>query len=76
MKEKIGATAGKIWKILQKKDQVAISHFPRLMNEKAVLVNQALGWLAREDKIEYKTEKNKTLVSLVESERIKQKKSA
>lgn len=71
MKEKIGATAGEIWKILQKKDKVAISQFPRLMNEKSVLVNQALGWLAREDKIEYQTAGNKTLISLVESERIK-----
>ena len=71
MKEKIGATAGKIWKILQKKDKIAISQLPQVMNEKAILVNQALGWLAREDKIEYLAEGKKTLVSLTESEKKK-----
>jgi hypothetical protein len=71
VKEKIGASAGKIWKILQKRDKVAISQFPQIMNEKAIVVNQALGWLAREGKIEYLTEGKKTLVSLVESEKKK-----
>jgi hypothetical protein len=69
MKEKVGKTAGKIWKLLRKKGEVPISQLPKLMNEKAVIVNQALGWLAREDKINYRSEANKTYVSLVESER-------
>jgi hypothetical protein len=71
MKEKIGETSGKIWKILQKRDEVAISQLPGIINEKAAIINQALGWLAREDKIEYRTQANKTFISLVESERKK-----
>lgn len=69
MKEKVGETAGKIWKVLGKKGEVPISQLPKLMDEKAVIVNQALGWLAREDKINYRSVANKTYVSLVESER-------
>lgn len=69
MKEKIGKTAGKIWDLLQKEDEVPLSRFPKLLDEKAALVNQALGWLAREDKIDYRQEANRTLVSLAASER-------
>lgn len=69
MKEKIGKTAGKIWDILQKEDEIAISKIPKMMDEKAAVVQQALGWLAREDKIEYRQEANRTLISLAESER-------
>lgn len=71
MKEKIGKTAGEIWEYLQAKEEVAISQFPKILNEKAVLVNQALGWLARENKINYRREGNRTLVSLAGSERRK-----
>ncbi len=69
MKEQIGKTAGKIWDLLQKEDEIAISKFPKILNEKTQMVNQALGWLAREDKISYRQEANRTLVSLVDSER-------
>jgi Mn-dependent DtxR family transcriptional regulator len=69
MKEKIGNTAGNIWDMLQENEEVAISQFPKMLNEKAVIVNQALGWLAREDKIIYRQEGNRTLISLTDSER-------
>ncbi|HZX11705.1 MAG TPA: winged helix-turn-helix domain-containing protein [Acidobacteriota bacterium] len=69
MKEKIGKTAGKIWDILQKEEEVAISRFPKMLDEKTSVVQQALGWLAREDKIDYRQEANRTLISLKASER-------
>jgi Mn-dependent DtxR family transcriptional regulator len=68
MKDKIGETAGKIWNLLKEKGEVNISQLPRLLNEKSVIVQQALGWLAREDKIEYRTEAGKTRISLTETE--------
>jgi len=40
-----------------------------MLDEKTALVHQALGWLAREDKIDYRQEANRTLVSLKSSER-------
>ena len=71
MKDKIGQTAGQIWKILKKKGEVNAAQLPKLVNEKSALVYQALGWLAREDKIEYQTKAAKTFVSLAESEKTK-----
>ena len=71
MKEKIGQTAGKIWNILKEHEEVAISQFPKMMKEKTLIVHQALGWLAREDKISYRdrAKGNKIYVALIESEK-------
>ena len=69
MKEKIGETAGKIWSALRDNEEVNISQLPKVLNEKPVIVYQALGWLAREDKINYHVKGGKILVSLVEEKR-------
>jgi hypothetical protein len=65
MEEKIGNTAGKIWRILKKSDEVAISKLPKVVGESESMTYQALGWLAREGKIEYRSEGRMTFVSLV-----------
>jgi hypothetical protein len=64
MKEKIGYVAGDIWHILKEREEVPTSQLPRILNERSVIVNQALGWLAREDKIDFRSEGAKTFVSL------------
>ena len=69
MKDKIGETAGAIWKILKKQEEVNVTQLPKLLNEKSALVYQGLGWLAREDKVEYRSEASKTFVSLAETEK-------
>jgi hypothetical protein len=69
MKDKIGETAGQVWKILKKKGEVNVAQLPKLLNEKSSLVYQALGWLAREDKIDYQIKAAKTFASLAESEK-------
>lgn len=66
MKEKIGYVAGDIWHILKEREEVSASQLPRILNERSIIVNQALGWLAREDKIDFRTEGAKTFVSLAE----------
>lgn len=68
MREKIGDMAGKIWKTLREKEKVDVSQLPRILKEKSVIVYQALGWLAREDKINYHTKGDKIFVSLSDSE--------
>jgi Mn-dependent DtxR family transcriptional regulator len=70
MKEKIGETAGQIWDLLKKKKEVNMAELPKLLQEKSNVVHQAIGWLARENKIEYRTAGAKTFVSLAESEKI------
>ena len=50
MKAKIGSTAGKVWETLNEKGEVDISRLPKILKEKTLIVYQAVGWLAREDK--------------------------
>ena len=64
MKEKIGNTAGRIWEALNVKGEMNILQIPKILDEKSQIAYQALGWLAREDKIRYRSEGNKTFVSL------------
>ncbi len=63
MKAKIGETAGKVWETLSDQSEVSLSRLPKLVGEKDTVVYQALGWLAREDKVKYRTRANRTLVS-------------
>jgi hypothetical protein len=64
MKDRIGAAAGKIWETLKKGESVSLSQIPKLIKEKDAVAYQALGWLARENKIEYQTKGNRTTVRL------------
>ncbi|UCE05576.1 MAG: winged helix-turn-helix domain-containing protein [bacterium] len=64
MKNQIGESAGRIWQILNDKEKVTIQQIPKLLNENTMLSYQAVGWLAREDKIEYHIENNKVYISL------------
>ena len=68
MKEKVIQTAGKIWWYLGEKGQTQIAALPKSLNEDSTIVFQALGWLAREDKITYSENNKKSMVSLIESE--------
>ncbi len=63
MKEAIGTSAGKVWRLLQKNDKVALSQVPKMLKENEALAYQALGWLAREGKVEYHAEGSTTYVS-------------
>jgi hypothetical protein len=64
MKERIGETAGKIWQTLRENDEMTVSKLPKVMKEKETVVYQALGWLARENKVAYRTSGNRTFVSV------------
>ena len=69
MKDKIGEMAAKVWETLGEKEDVEISKLPQILKEKGEIVYQALGWLAREDKINYHSKEKKTFVSLSYDER-------
>ncbi len=64
MKERIGLTAGKVWETLKTDGEADIATLAKRMDEKSYIVQQALGWLAREDKIDYYLKGNKIFVSL------------
>jgi hypothetical protein len=69
MLEDIGKTAGRLWKTLGIEDKVSLSQLPKELNEKDEVVFQALGWLARENKIAYSTKGGKIFVGLSDKER-------
>lgn len=68
MKDKVIETAGKTWRFLGQNGETNVSQLPRLLRENNTVVLQALGWLAREDKINYTIRSRRTFVSLVERE--------
>ena len=68
MKEKVIEVAGKTWRFLGQNGETDLNNLCRYVKEKEAVVFQALGWLAREDKINYTTKNRKTFVSLVEIE--------
>jgi hypothetical protein len=69
MKTRIGEMSGRVWKVLGEKEAVAVSRLPQLLKEKGEVVYQALGWLAKEDKLEFHKKEGKTFVSLSSEER-------
>jgi hypothetical protein len=64
MKEIIGEMAGRVWKTLGKKGRVEISKLPQVLKEKGDIVHQALGWLAREEKIIFHKKEGRIYLSL------------
>lgn len=71
MKEKIGDAAGAVWRVLHENDKVELSALPKLVKQNESTAYQAVGWLARENKIQYHAEGRKTFVALVPQERQK-----
>ncbi len=69
MTERIGTTAGRVWQVLRKQEEADIRQLPRMLAEKPIVVNQALGWLAREGKLEYREQGDRLWVALNPAER-------
>jgi hypothetical protein len=64
MNSEIGKTAGDIWRLLSKSSSLTIAQIKKALALKDNVLYMALGWLAREDKVEFKTEGRTTKVSL------------
>ena len=64
MKEDVIQTAGRLWDALEQIEDVNIRALPAILKEDPITTFQALGWLAREDKINYYTMGEKIFVSL------------
>lgn len=64
MKQDIGKTAGDLWHLLEEKNELSISQIAKQLEQKETVVYQALGWLAREDKVKYESRGRQTIVSL------------
>jgi len=64
----IGETAGIVWKTLGAKGKTALTALPKLVDLDAAIVQQAVGWLAREHKVEFETQGKAILVKLTAHE--------
>jgi len=60
----VGETAGKIWHLLKQDGPHTISQLKKKLNGSGELVNFALGWLAREDKVDITQEKKVVTIAL------------
>ncbi|MBN2579759.1 MAG: winged helix-turn-helix domain-containing protein [Pirellulales bacterium] len=54
--EEIGKTAGKVWQLLSKKGPMSLAKLVKAIDEPRDGVMQAIGWLAREDKLKIEEE--------------------
>ncbi|HEV2176075.1 MAG TPA: winged helix-turn-helix domain-containing protein [Terriglobia bacterium] len=64
VKSQVGITAGQVWQALESGGPQTVAELKKKLNGSGELVNFALGWLAREDKIELAPEKRTFRVTL------------
>lgn len=64
IKGQVGETAGKIWRLLFGEGPQTVAQMKKKLKDDAELLNFALGWLAREDKIDIFPEKRTFRVEL------------
>ena len=64
MIEQLGDTAGKIWHALNDHGPQTLAQLKKRLNGSGELVGFALGWLAREDKIDISQDKKNFKVAL------------
>jgi len=67
MQEKIGTTAGQVWEYLYNNDSVTAIKLKSALGISNTLLYLALGWLAREDKIEITEADHSFRISLKKS---------
>ena len=60
----IGETAGLVWNFLQSHGESSLSSVEKGVQAPKSMVSMAVGWLAREGKIEVKDEKRAVRISL------------
>ena len=54
--EKIGETAGRIWRTLYEEGQLRVSTLKKQLDAPEPIIYMALGWLAREEKLDMEAE--------------------
>jgi hypothetical protein len=64
LKEQVGLTAGSVWRHLSENGPQTLAQLKKKMNGQAEFVNMAVGWLAREDKVDIVAEKRNLRVQL------------
>ena len=60
----VGETAGKIWHLLNDEGPQTTQQLKKKLNGSGEILSYALGWLAREDKVDIRQEKKIVTVAL------------
>ena len=60
----IGRVAGEVWQLLTDEEEHSLASIKKTIAAPELLVLAAIGWLAREDKLQFKTSGRTTKVSL------------
>ncbi len=68
MCSRIGDVAGKVWVMLGEKGETDITRVPKALKITAQTAYQAVGWLAREGKINQEERDGKTFIALTPDE--------
>ncbi len=63
--DQIGEVAGLVWKLLAQHGPLSTAKLARQIDEPRDIVMQAIGWLAREDKIVIEEESRSRMVRLI-----------
>jgi hypothetical protein len=64
IREQVGETAGRVWHLLNDQGPQTLGQLKKKVNGSGELVNFALGWLAREDKVDISQDKKNLRVAL------------
>lgn len=64
LKDQVGLTAGKVWQQLSESGPQTLAQLKKKVNGQSDLVNFAVGWLAREDKVAIVADKKNIRVEL------------
>lgn len=64
IKARVGETAGEVWQLLSDEGPQTLVQLKKRLNAHGEMLSYALGWLAREDKIEFIPDKKTIRVQL------------
>jgi hypothetical protein len=67
MDDRIGSLAGKVYRLLDDGGEHSLNQVCKAVNAPRSKVNMAIGWLAREDKLEFVEKSRGTAVRLKQS---------
>ena len=64
MLENIGSIAGTVWRYLEENSEATVTKLTRELGENERTVLMAIGWLAREGKLDFEKRKQGTYITL------------
>jgi hypothetical protein len=64
MTQEIGLMAGKVWQTLETKGEMSLAALKKTLGTRELTADWAIGWLAREDKLVLRKERNTVKVAL------------